>query len=336
MLIQLLFRHQINDQAWDELINQSPQGIIYALSWYLDLVSPNWAALVLFQNNNYEVIMPLPLQKKMSITYIQQPLFCQQLGIFARSQAINQPQMQAFANQLVKHFRYVAAYQFNIHNPLVLFAQQQVYANKQQLLYTHLIDLQAHTAKEIRQHYNQDRQLNLKRALKAQQNGISTEQSTTLTPLLDLFRQEVAHKIQGGVAAEAYVLLSKLVATLHKKDLAVLYYTVNPEQEKEAGALFTTYRGQIIYLFNAGARQYSKNNGRTHLIDTMLTSNAKKAVYFDFESPAIQPIAEFYQSFGATAKPFLHWHYNNLPYILQLAKRLKQQIYQFNLIKNQL
>ena len=60
------------------------------------------------------------------------------------------------------------------------------------------------------------------------------------------------------------------------------------------------------------------------LIDKLLTENAQKPKFFDFESPEVPNIAGFYQSFGAEAVPFLHWHYNDLPYFVQFLKELRK------------
>jgi len=38
--------HEIDRDRWDECIRKSFNGIIYAYSWYLDIVSPQWEALI--------------------------------------------------------------------------------------------------------------------------------------------------------------------------------------------------------------------------------------------------------------------------------------------------
>ena len=61
----LLTRSQINTQEWDTFIRSSQQRIIYGLSWYLDTVSEDWNALVWPAKENYQIVMPLPVKKKM-------------------------------------------------------------------------------------------------------------------------------------------------------------------------------------------------------------------------------------------------------------------------------
>ena len=55
-MICYLTHNQIDKQRWDECIAQSPDGLIYCWSWYLDVVHPGWEALV---EDDYENVMPL-------------------------------------------------------------------------------------------------------------------------------------------------------------------------------------------------------------------------------------------------------------------------------------
>lgn len=59
--IQLLSQNQIDKTKWDICIDQAPNGLIYAYSWYLDTMAKNWDALVY---NDYELVMPLTWKKK--------------------------------------------------------------------------------------------------------------------------------------------------------------------------------------------------------------------------------------------------------------------------------
>ena len=81
MQIKHLQHKDIDYARWDECITQSHNQLTYAHSWYLDIVSPNWEALV---TENYEYIMPLPVKRKYGIPYLVQPIFVQQLGVFSK------------------------------------------------------------------------------------------------------------------------------------------------------------------------------------------------------------------------------------------------------------
>ena len=61
MEIKYLSHNNIDLKKWDICIQNAYNSLIYAESWYLDIVSPNWEALVY---NDYEYVMPLPLKRK--------------------------------------------------------------------------------------------------------------------------------------------------------------------------------------------------------------------------------------------------------------------------------
>jgi hypothetical protein len=74
-------RHgDINKKKWDLAIQNSFNRLPFALSWYLDRVSPGWDALIF---DDYLELMPLTLRKKYGIPYLFQPTLCPRLGVFS-------------------------------------------------------------------------------------------------------------------------------------------------------------------------------------------------------------------------------------------------------------
>ncbi|MEA2107399.1 MAG: hypothetical protein U9P82_11900, partial [Bacteroidota bacterium] len=112
LAINHLQNAQIDKQKWDLTIENSHNGLVYALSWYLDVVSPGWNALVL---GDYEAVMPLPVKQKFGLEYLVQPPFCQQLGVFCSPD--NENNDQYLLDQLQILFRYIHI-QLNAENKL--------------------------------------------------------------------------------------------------------------------------------------------------------------------------------------------------------------------------
>ena len=52
---------KIDKVKWDNCISRSVNGHIYARSWYLNIVSPDWDALI---EGDYEAVMPLTWKRK--------------------------------------------------------------------------------------------------------------------------------------------------------------------------------------------------------------------------------------------------------------------------------
>lgn len=88
-------------------------GNLYGYAWYLDLVSPNWQAIV---SSNYEILVPLPVVNFFGKNIVQQPLFCQQLGIYCHL-----PSQLSYTEQIISIIQNYFPYcrlQFNKYNQL--------------------------------------------------------------------------------------------------------------------------------------------------------------------------------------------------------------------------
>ena len=110
-MIKLLKHNEINKIRWDECVKKSFNGNVYALSWYLDVVHHNWDALV---ENDYERVMPLPSSIKFGISYMFQPFFVQQLGVFSSTQ-LSQETVDNFIKAIPQKYRLVQ-YRLNSYN----------------------------------------------------------------------------------------------------------------------------------------------------------------------------------------------------------------------------
>src|SRR5690606_17349129 len=96
-----IFKHNSPDldlKKWDEVVGISPNGLIYAYSWYLDALNVEWLALI---KDDYEYIMALPIQRKWGIVPISyQPILVQQLGVISPENNINQSIIQEFVSAI--------------------------------------------------------------------------------------------------------------------------------------------------------------------------------------------------------------------------------------------
>ncbi len=80
MSLTLLKRNEINHEKWDTCVERSSKPLIYGLSWYLDAATDgNWDGLVW---GDYEVVLPLPWNKKNMFKQVYSPYQTQQLGPF--------------------------------------------------------------------------------------------------------------------------------------------------------------------------------------------------------------------------------------------------------------
>ena len=58
--ISFVSHNQIDKSKWDYCMDKSINRSVYGISWYLDIVSENWDALIY---GDYELIIPVPSKK---------------------------------------------------------------------------------------------------------------------------------------------------------------------------------------------------------------------------------------------------------------------------------
>jgi len=301
----LLSRSQIDARSWDKHIHHSRQCVIYALSWYLDIVCKDWQALVWPSAADMRIVMPLPVQRKFGQRVLYQPLFCQYLGVFSKDE-LTAEQCQPFFQALKSHFPYISSYAFNPENFRVLKTLLPD-GFEVQVLQTHWLYLQRPYS-ELYRVYSKDRKANLKKSGRAAWNLV---QSCDFEPLIRLFEENHAPGI-GRIEKSAYEALKRLGAACIQNACGYLFYAYAGARQC-AGVMLARYRGRAIYLFNAADGAGRKGHARAAILDRYFQCNAGREQVFDFESPQKESIARYYAGFGAVATPFYCIRRNALP-----------------------
>ena len=156
---------KIDIEKWNTSINKSINGIVYAYSWYLDIVSPNWDALIM---GDYEAVMPITYYKKLGSNFFAQPLYTQQLGIFS-TKKLSSDIIDKFISAIPKKYKYININlnKFNAYNSKTYNIDKKI---------TYEIELiQPYT--KLYNNYSTNTKRNLKKAAK-----YGLEISKTITP----------------------------------------------------------------------------------------------------------------------------------------------------------
>ncbi|WP_157505022.1 hypothetical protein [Dyadobacter beijingensis] len=316
----LLSREQIDAPSWDQFISQSRQCVIYAKSWYLDIVCERWEALVWPSASHISIAVPLPVRRKFGQRVLYQPLFCQYLGIFSK-QGLSVEELQIISRAIADRYGYISCYAFNPDNAALLLANAAVLsAFECEISYTHWLDLRQEYA-AVFNRYSRDRKHNLRRGEKAQWKVAAFND---FTPLIQLFKAHHAPGI-GRIHRDAYCVLERLGKCCLKNAAGMLLYA-QVREHIHAGALIVQDGGRAIYLFNAADCIGRKGHARAGMLDSWFRENAGNAVVFDFESPAKQSIADYYKGFGAAPVPYYCIKRNALLFPFRQMQRLRQRL----------
>lgn len=320
-MIRHLRHEEIDRPQWDALIERAPNGLIYALSWYLDIVSPGWAAFIKEENGHYVAVLPLPERRKFGIRYLQQPLFAQQLGLFY----VEHPtaaDWQQLADLLKKRYWFITEYAFNTGNTDLLGQGQPGLAGT--ICATYHLDLRAGYP-QILSGYKSNRRWRLNQA---RRRGLHLKLSNDIDRLVQLFAENTAPKIYGLLGEDyEYRLLRSLYAQAVQAGMAQMWQAQSTSGEVLAMTLFFKCNGKIIYLFS-GATAAGKAAGAVSvLLDEMFRTYAAHDICFDFEARDVPGLTEFYSSFGSKKAPFLTITADRLPWPVRPLKAARTALY---------
>lgn len=306
-MIHYLKHHEINKQKWDECVQNSPNGILYAYSWYLDIVCPAWEALI---EDDYASVMPLPMGKKYGFTYTYPPLFTQQLGLFSLYDMAEQKTME-FISAIPPHYRYI---EMQLNEKNVITSAAAVETSKH---VTYVLNLNRPYS-EIAANYSTQTKKNLKKALSC---SLTIVQSARPEKIIKLFSENRGMKHELPTAY--YTILKQLIKTLLSKELVGALGVNDKTNALCAGAFFIKSKERDIFLFSGANEIAYDSHAMTLLINTYIEEHAGTPVLFDFEGSMDADLARFYSGFGSTKSEFPVIRKNALPAPVKWIKEIQ-------------
>ena len=277
MKICFLKQADIDREKYDRCILNATNGVIYALSWYLDAVAPHWSLLA---TSDYSFVMPLPRKQKFGIPYLLQPLMCQQLGVFS-PENISEEIYRRFIKKIP------AAYcilQLNAGN---LFGQKILRPN-------YIVDIRS-DYEIIRSRYHNNTRADLKKAAKA---GLLIDHQTDYAAIIELAKQHSAY-----YTGKVLDIALRLAEKAHEND-SLLVRCVRDETTSEllSAVLFFRWKNRLYYLLPISTTKGKAVSAMRFLVDRFIAEFAGKEYWIDFEGSAIPSVAQFYRNFGAVVE----------------------------------
>lgn len=302
-MIRYLDHPGIDKGKWDAAIDRAVNGNIYAYSWYLDIVSPNWDALV---EDAYHAVMPLTWRKKFGIHYLYQPFVTQQLGAFS-TEEIDGSTLLEFLETVPKRFRH-ARIQLNTGNRVPA-------AHQFSKRVTHHLSLDS-TYDQLAAAYSENRKRDLKKSLKA---GVQISSQPDSDSWLSQKIQAAGNNVS-GVKPRDWRTLQTLLGELERRHLLSVFVAVL-EQQTVASAVTVTSGEHVIYLTGFATEKGKQVGASTLLFDHIIKTYAEQPLVLDFEGSMISGIAHFFKSLGGIEVPYWEVAWNRLPWPLKLLKR---------------
>lgn len=300
MEIKYLKHNQIEKSKWDSVIENSQNGLVYALSWFLDIVSPGWDALIL---GDYEMIMPLPTKAIINQKIFFQPIFAHQLGIFSKN-IITSELTSKFIKKVIKYFKFV---DIKLNNNNLAIEQIPFYKRKTQTL-----DL-SKSYTEISAQYNRSLKSNL---AKSKRTDFVFTECKDPDILLEAMRIMYERKNVDGVKKSDYQNLKRIIEYSICSGIGAIYSAYVGEQI--CSAMFVLIWRNRAYTFYGTTLLGREKRSMVALMDYYIKENAGKNLTLDFCGSNIPGVAEWNFGFGAQNHDYYGVKANHLPFWLKL------------------
>lgn len=281
ILIKHLKHGNIDIERYSATIINCAWGRIYALPWYLDIVSPNWEALV---NEDYSVVMPLPVKKKYGLKYITQPYLCQQLGVYSTLS----PDKNIFKEFYGKIPCRVSRFQGNSCDSAI-YPENCLRPN---------FFLDTSTLSEPNQGFNSNTIRNLK---KAEKSGIKLAEIS-----VDEFVEFSLLNNREVFSDALLYVLKKLALSLIANNHGKIYAS-RVDDTLTAAVLVASFKNRIYYLSPVSSELGKEIQSMTFLVNNLIIEAKMKNMIIDFEGSSIEGVARFYAGFGAQKEFYGYW-----------------------------
>ena len=278
MKIKHLSHFSINKQNWDELILQADNGLVYALSWYLDIISPQWEALI---SSDLKYIMPVPIKYKYKLPYIVQPPMAQQLGVFGKV-----PVPAEITRIFIKNFPSYS-YQLNLNHA-------NLYPKSFQMP-NYVLSL-ADSYDKLSKSFSKNTVRNIQ---KAEKNELKIIHDYHANDFLKLY-ESVNKKNKFLDLGMVYALISQGI----ERNIFQIKAVSNKKGDVIAALCYTLFKDRFTYLIPVSSEQGKKDSAMFYLVDHLIRQTAGQDKILDFEGSSIHGVARFYRGFGAENQPY--------------------------------
>jgi hypothetical protein len=289
---------------WDACIKSSFNGLIWGFSWYLDIVCPNWDAII---EGDYQKVMPLPFVTKYNQTKIIVPPFVKQLGVFSIDK-INHSIVDSFISIIPEKFRKITLVLNDMNKTSIENYKITTIKNYQLDLIQPYQSLFASFSNETQM-----------RLIKSHENNLMIKRTISTEDFISFYKS--AEKRSGGKLTKAHeVVLAPLINTLTRFNLAEVHGIYNQSNELCGVSFFLIYLNRLSLMMIAVNDKGSSLFAEYSLVNEFIHLNSNKNVTLDFPQNAKEHWLDFTVGFGAIQTLTSHLSRNNLPFFYKLIE----------------
>ncbi len=312
MNIRYVTQEFINKSLWDQCIKKAVNGRVYAYSWYLDIMADNWDALII-GDETYETVFPLTYRSKYGISYLYQPFFTQQLGVFSTKQ-ITPELINDFLQAIPRKFRFAEINLNTLNKP-----DQNRWTAVENTNYE--LDL-IEAFDPIYKRFSTNIKRNVTRA---EEKEIKVSDTVNPEAIVKLFRENRGASLLKLKDHDYRRLLQLVYHGMHKQ-MAFCYGAYTVTNTLCAGMIIIISHHKATFLFSATNADARESGAMSMLISQFIYSAAGNHLTLDFEGSNDPQLGRFYRSFGAEKTVYPSITINRLPFPVNLTFKLYKKI----------
>ncbi len=305
MSIRYVKNNDINFYKWDQCILRSLNGIIYAYSWYLNMVSDNWDALI---EDDYVTVMPMVITKQFTQQIISTPYYLHQLGVFS-IKLLDKKKISDFIDAIPSDIKYYDI-RLNRYNNIKLEGYGKIINDN-----CFELDLIKPYQKTKNKYSDKTLEILKDAALKK----VSVVDGLSVNEMMQ-FMKQVRRTLPGAIKKDNFKLFRILVSSSVRFQLGTVYGAYSEHNELCAIAFFVKSHNSLVLLCAIANKQGKENNAVFLLIDNIIKKHSQKNLTLSFEYIDNYCNENFYMGFGSIKSSIIRIQKNNLPFYLRFLK----------------
>ena len=301
MEIRVLKRTQIDILKWDDCIINSFNSLHYAMSWHLDIVSPDWNGIIY---GDYEAVMPLPVKHKFGIPIITQPFLTQQLGIFNRKD-INANIAGEFYKKLSTIFPVI--YNINLKHNL-----------KQHFNIVYLPNYELKLNKEfedLREKYSKNTKRNI---IKADNHLLQLHDIA----LNEFYLKFYFDNLRFPFSSKEKQLFKNIITKALNRNEGIWTAVTDKNENILVIAFFIIHKDRITFMGSSSSNEGYEKSATFFLFDEIIKRYSNSKFILDFEGSQTEGVARFYKGYGGKIIHYGQFK-NNASVLFTFIKKIK-------------
>jgi hypothetical protein len=302
--IRYLPNNLIDREAWDKGVVNAVNRRIYSLSYFLDIISPKWEALIMDEG---QAFMPVTWNRKYGISYVAQPLFIQQLGCFYTDASFSSA-LPMFIEKLSGSFRFIDIALNEMNNFKHPGYHLSTFDN-------YLLKLDKSYPAITRQ-YNFNTRRNI---IKACRLGLGLTTNYSPSEIINLFTRNNGRNYP-NIRRVHYARLNAFLERGLAEKIIEIMAARTRNGDIIAAACFLKDYDRHVYFFSANTDEGRKQGAMFLLIDSFIERKAATGMLLDLNGSMNAGLARFYRGFGAEQAYYQRLRVNRLIFPLNLFK----------------